>query len=475
MTHRSLQGKLICLSLALAICLAAFPPHAYPAATTPEAGSAGIDASPARLTIGQAVQIALQRSPERQQAVNRVDSAAVSLNQQQANLLPDLRAGLSVRETFDRETDLLTGSRDSRNFATASGSLSSSLNLFNGFADLAAIRSAEFDLAALRDDLSRNEQALVYNTVSIFLEGLTNQELIRVRTENLEANRRQQERIEALYQAGNRPVSDLYQQQAETASAELDLLLARRDNAVTRLQLLQTIGLQPVTAVELDSPDLTPLESSFVTTGGDVAEDAALARRPDLLAQRKQIEAAREQVVQAAAGYWPTLDLTAGLASDYTDLASGGFNRQFFDDNPQATLGLSLSVPLFDRFLTRNNLAQARIRERDAQLALTRLTLQASADYEQAAEDFQTARKLIGVTEARLVAAREALAATEERYRVGAATLAELTLSRTRFVEAGFERVKARFGLLRQGVALAYQQGDWSRLRTLLAQLENPQ
>ena len=130
-------------------------------------------------------------------------------------------------------------------------------------------------------------------------------------------------------------------------------------------------------------------------------------------------------------------------------------------------------MPIFDRLLTRNNVAQARLRQHDAELDLTRLTLQADAEYGQAVEDFQTAQKLIGVTTARLAAAREALAAMEERYRVGAATLVELTQARTQFAEAGYERVKARFGLLQQGVALAYYRGDWEELRSLLDRLEN--
>lgn len=468
-------GKLVRGTLLLTVALAAAPPSGLGASPVSPPVAVDLQPAPARLTIGQAVQLALQHNPDRQRVANQVDSAAITLDQAHANLLPDLRLGLTASERFARETDPVTGSRDGSNGEVVSGSLASAVNLFNGFGDLASIRGAAFTLAALRDDLSRSEQDLVFSTVSQFLEGLTTQELITVRIENLAANRRQLEQIDALYRAGNRPVSDLYQQQAETANAELDLLLAQRDDTVARLQLLQSLGLRPTGAVRLESPDLSPLESAFVAGAAGPVQDASLEQRPDLLARQKQIEAAREQVVQAQAGYWPTLDLSAAVASDYSSEAAAGFNRQFFDDRPQTTLGLALSVPLFDRFLTRNNVAQARIRERDAQLALVSLSLQASADSSQAEEDFQTARKLIGVTEAQLTAAREALAATEERYRVGAATLTELTQSRTQFVQAGFDRIRARFGLLRQGVARAYYQGDWSRLRSLLAQLETPQ
>ena len=53
-------------------------------------------------------------------------------------------------------------------------------------------------------------------------------------------------------------------------------------------------------------------------------------------------------------------------------------------------------------------------------------------------------------------------------------TLVELTQARAQFAQSGFDRVKARYALLKQGVALAYYRGDWGQMRTLLARLENP-
>jgi outer membrane protein len=201
-----------------------------------------------------------------------------------------------------------------------------------------------------------------------------------------------------------------------------------------------------------------------------------LAQRPDLLASQKQIEAAREQVAVARAGYWPNLNLAASLDGSYTSLArNDSFSGQFFDDNLSGVIGLTLAVPIFDRQQTRTQVAQARIRQQDARWSLLQRQLQAETEFGQALEDFRTAQQLIGVAESQLTAARQALAAVEERYRVGAATLVELTQSRAQFAAAGFERVRARYALITQGAAIAYYQGDWARMRALLALWENRQ
>jgi len=427
------------------------------------------------LTLRQAVDLALEKNPGLKQSANQVETGLINLAQRQANFAPDLKATLSGSERFDKALEA-DGSRDHRNYENASGALGSSLNLFNGFGDISALRGAEWTLKEQQDIFTRDQQTLVYSTVTAFLQGLSDHELIRVRTENLEGNRRLLEQVEALYRAGNRPVSDLYQQQAETASAELDLLLAERNYAVTSRKLLQTIGLPPIAGVALLAPEVAPLETALVAREQGSPDLAALAQRTDLQAAEQQIRAAGEQVSVAQAGYWPTLNLGTSINSDYTELnRRQDFSGQFFDDNLNAVIGLTLAVPIFDRQLTRNQVAQSRIQQDNARLSLLQQQLQAETELGQAVDDFRTAQQLIGVTEARLTAARQALAAMEERYRVGAATLVELTQARTNYTEAGYERVKARYGLITQGVAVAYYQGDGERMQELLAKWENAQ
>lgn len=446
------------------------------AVACPVAAHAG-DAIPRdelRLTLPGAVALARENNPGLRQAANQVEASRITVARRRADFAPDLTATLAGSERFDKAVSA-AGARDGRNHESVSGTLASSLNLFNGFGDVAALRGAEWSLAGERDSYSRQEQTLVFSTMTAFLQALSDRDLIRVRAENLEGNRRQLEQVAALYLAGNRPVSDLYQQQAETAGAELDLLTAERDADISLQQLFKTIGLSPAAAAFMSAPDLGGVEA-LLAAQDPAADNARPAVRADLRARAKQVEAAREETAAAAAGYWPTLSLTATLSSGYSSLdRSAGFADQFGDHNPAAAIGLTLSVPVFDRWQTRHQVAQARLRQDDARLSLLQQQLQAESEFGRALRDFRTAQKLIVVAEARLTAARQALAAMEERYRVGAATLVELTRARAQYTEAAYKRVEARYGLITQGVSVAYYQGDGARLQALLAQWENAQ
>ncbi len=422
------------------------------------------------LSLDQAVAIALKTNPALKQQANLVESAELTALQRQADFYPEIELTASGSQRFDQAVDQTTGRAEDRNFETLNAALSSSVNLFNGFGDVAALKGSKLELAADRENLSRKEQDLVFETISRFIEVLTSQELMRVEEENLVENRSQLEAIEAFCKAGNRPVSDLFQQQAQTSQTELDLLEARRNLEVAKLQLMQTMGLAPTVSYRVVTPEIDRMQLALPDEDQENPATHAQANRPDVKAQQQMVEAASEQIHQAEAGYLPKIDLVASLASNYSSLDDEmHFSEQFLNDNTNATIGLTLSIPIFDRFLTRNEVAQARIQQRNEGLALQQLNLQVGLEVGQALQDYRTAKKQVGVAEKMLTYARQALDAQEERYRLGASTLVELTQARAQYVSAASGRIRARENLLTQGIAVAYYQGDWDRMLSVLS------
>jgi len=416
------------------------------------------------------VRIALKKSPSLSQQLNAVESAEISVSQQRTNLYPDLKITASGAERFDKVFDQNTGQSENRSFTAISAELSSAVNLFNGFADSAALKSAELELGAVRETLSREEQTLIFETLTNFIKVLTDQALIPVEEENLTENRALLENIETFYQAGKLPLSDLYQQQAETKQAELDLLEAKRTFNVSKLVLMQTMGLAPTTQYQVATPDFEKLPLPLADDDLDQLSLLALGNRSDVKAQQQRIEATGQQIRQTQAGHLPKVDLIASFSSDGNSLADESrFSEQFMEENLNASVGISLSIPLFDRSLTRNNIAKAKIEQRNEQSILRQKELQIGLEIAQAIQEYQTTQKRIEVVESKLISAQQSLHSYEERYRVGASTLVELTQSRAQYVSATFDRIQSRYDLVTQEIAVAYYLGT---LDPLLAALE---
>lgn len=326
------------------------------------------------ITLGEAIEIALENNIELKQFSNQVAVSELSVQQAKADFYPNLNASASVSEGYSRRVDPITDQTEGRDVQSLNARLSSSVTLFDGFSNVASLEKSKLDLAAKEQSFSRTHQSIMLETISRYLQVLQDKELLGSEQEHLNAQRRQLELIEEFYKVGNRSIADVLQQQATIAQAELRVLSAERNLNVSTLRLLETMGLGPamdVKIVELSMEQLEQLTSDVVYGDPDQLVQKALAQRPDVEAQSRRIVAANEQVRVARAGYWPALSLSASGGSSYNrPNASGGFSDQFLDYNPNASIGLSLSIPLFDRSRAKHSVAQANI-----QLANERLTL----------------------------------------------------------------------------------------------------
>lgn len=416
------------------------------------------------LTLSQAVQLARQQNPDLRKGENQVAASEAALRLQQTAFQPAVDFNLSASERFSEPTALTNGTSDA-----VAAAVNSSLNLYRGGADLAARRSAAAALAADRYTLRRSEQDLLLTISSAFMQALTDRDLIAVEQENVAANRQLEERIAALVQAGVSPVSDLYQQQAATAQSRLNLLSAERNAIVSRMQLLQTIGIRPDRDVELKGPSMPQLFLPAATI------PASSGVRPDLLATVEAQAAAQARVEQAQAGRWPTIDLNAALGSNYSSNSHGSFSGQFGDDNPYASIGVALNLPLFDRGQTCYNVATARIDAGNTRLDAEKLQLAVTGDIARAEAELRMVRQQIAVTASQLQAAQEAWAAQSERYRVGASKLIEVTQARTALVTAQNDEIKAHYALLTRSMALLQARGDDAAMQALLNEWEKQQ
>ena len=326
-----------------------------------------------RLSLIQAVDMALAQNPDVHLARNQEKSASVSVERSRGIFLPSLQAGAIARENFVEKA--ATG--EAENFETANFSFSSSWNLFNGFGDTASLAASQEELGAATNTLQREQQTVAFAAASEFLTVLVDKKLEEAAAENLVSQQKLLDQIRAFFQAGRRPVTDLYRQQAETAQAELDLLDARRNLEVDSLTLLKTLGQIPSIPIEVISPGDLEMDETLMNADLQESFQNALTVRRDLLAQHDQVASTKERIREARAGYFPSVDLVADAGSDYSNLSnSRDAGSQFFDDNGSAMIGISVSIPIFDRDQTRTSVALARIRQADALTTLAKIRQQ---------------------------------------------------------------------------------------------------
>ena len=413
-----------------------------------------------RITFNDAVRIALEQNVALQRAANNADFDAIALSRQRNSFLPDLSMRAGGSQNYGQNFSQETLDFESETINQFNASASSNLTLFDGMGRISSYRQASRSLEASDFDFERQRQQVVFTVMSTYLTLIERGEQIQIQQENLEAQNQQLVQIEEFTNVGSRPISDLYQQQAAVASAELNVLNAERAYQITEVNLIQTLQLDPFGQYQFVIPEIDDQELNREIYEIEAMLREAYGQRMDLKARENDILAAEQGIKAARSGYWPSLGVSFSTGSNYNDSnREFGFADQFWDLRRSSSLGFNVSVPIFDRFSTRNNIEQAKVQFNNSQLALEELQQNIALDVRQAYLDYLTMEKSLEVTEKQFIAAEQALTAEQERYNVGAATLVELSQARANFVQAQSDQNQARFDFIFQKNLIDYYLG----------------
>jgi outer membrane protein len=393
--------------------------------------------------------IALDRSTALRSSSSQLELQAVNVRAERADFLPNLNLSATPSVNFGFSFDQTSLQLVNETTWFASYGASSSINIFRGFGDVASLKQAQQSYAAADFRHERVKEDVIQQAILNYLQVIQDKEQVKIQEENVESERQLLARIEEFTRVGTRPISDLYQQQANLANAELALLNAERDAQISKARLIGQLKLNPLGDYEFDAPGTDEVELDPVTYDLRDLIQTAFENRADLAAGRRSIDASRQGVRASQAAYWPEINLSGGYGSSYSsaDPLDRSFSAQL-DEKRSGDIRLGLSIPIFNRFDTQYRVEAARVQRRNAELDYEDLEQTVALEVRQAVLDYQTAVKQLEVTERQLRFAEQALEAEQERYNVGASTLVDLSQARAQYVSAASNRSNAIYNYL---------------------------
>ena len=409
------------------------------------------------ITFDDALRLALQQNTTVKQAENTAAMNSATVTQQKLAFLPNLSINATSAQNYGRNFSQTDGQIVDQTINTMNAGLSSSVTLFDGMKSVANLKSAQADERAGEQDLARAKQTAVFTVASNFLALINQEQQLAVQQQNLTAQEALENQISQFVKAGSRPISDLYQQQASVASAQAAVVTTQNAIELAKVDLIQTLQLDPRGTYDFRSPSIA--DTSAKKFDLDSLLDRAFAQRPDLGAQSSRLDAAKQDVKAASASRWPTISLTGGYNSGISSASDIGFLDQL-NQRRGGSIGLGISIPLFDRGATQAATEKAQISEENANLALETQRQQVALDVRRAYLDYQAARQQLAAADAQQKAAALAVQTTQQRYQVGAATLVEVTQARATEVQAQSAYITAKNNLVFQQSLMSYYTGE---------------
>jgi NodT family efflux transporter outer membrane factor (OMF) lipoprotein len=357
--------------------------------------------------LNRLIDTALASSPDLREAAARVRLAESQATQTGARLGPTANASGSVKETRIKQSVGLPPQiasnlpSDWTDVTQLGASLNWQLDFFGKNraalnAALSQTRAARADQAAARLQLSSAVANAYATLLQLYADRDAAAEALKVRRETLDL-------VGQRLRNGLETRGEFSQQNATVPAARADLDRLDLQILQTRHLLAGLIGKGPDAGLDVvrpAAPTLRPLGLPANLAAG------LIGRRPDIVAARERVEAARQQEKSARADFYPNVNLAA------TELVLSLSAKDIASHNIQLTqVGPAISLPLFDGGQRRGAYRGARA---EYELAVAEYDRALANALREVADAVASKRSLT----AQIADARASLASSEDAYQV---------------------------------------------------------
>jgi outer membrane protein len=429
------------------------------------------------LTLEVCINKALENNLGLQVATLAAKTTEVQFKQQKNSLLPNINGRYNLGVTSGRSIDPFTNDFINEQLTFSNVGLSLDAPIFNGFRRINSLKQARFNLKASEMEVETARQTLALNVTLGYLEVLNNKALLTLAETRITTTQRQLDRLTTLFEEESGDPVEYRNLQGQMASDQATII--NTENALeTSLINLNTLvnPNEPITVMGLDDFDMG---ASYSYTFDDIYMEA-LSSFPSIKASELRTKAAKKGISVAKADYTPDIRLFANLNSNYSSAArlftaSGsslqetssfvtvnGENLSVFDtqtsfdsasisytdqldNNLSTSYGVAMSLPVFNGFQAKNNVALEKIRTQEATVLEAQIKLELKQTIQQAYNTMLADRNRYTVLQDQVTAYKEAFRIVEIRFDEGLSNSIDYVVSKNNLDTAEINLANSKF------------------------------
>ena len=306
------------------------------------------------------------------------------------------------------------------------------------------IRSSLKSARLTREEALYRQEAVIADALTevrvAYYDILLAAEQIGVQEASIKLLARELEDTRRRFEAGTVPRFNVLRAEVELANARPRLLHAKNEHRIARNNLANLLGYNLPKEIREDIPlrltgrlDAEPYEIELPAALG-----RAIARRPELAALRKAELLRKETLASARSGYQPSVQAFGGYG-----WRSSQFSNDLSRDVSGWNAGLQLNWDIFDGFLSRGKVQEARALYKKAAYEVEDLARRIELEVRTAHSNFIEAREVLASQQKVVEQAEEALRLANARADAGTGTQLDVLGAQTALTEARSTRVQA--------------------------------
>lgn len=430
------------------------------------AGMKAEDDMPKQWKLRDCIDYALEHNITIRRNRINVESTQEDVKTAKADFLPSLSGNVSqriVNRPNSASGTIISGDNittsESKTSYNGSYGIDANWTVYNGSKRVNTVKQQQLNSRIAELTVDQSENSIEESITQLYVQILYSAEAVKVNESTLEVSRKEFERGQALFDAGSIASSDLAQLEAQVSNDNYQLVTSQTTLQNYKLQLKQLLELDGDFEMNLYLPQL---DDSSVLIPLPTKEDVyqtALNLRPEIESGKLNIEASDMNIKIARAGYIPTLSLSAGIGTTNANGSDFSFSEQV-KQNWNNSLGLTLSIPIFDKRQTKSAINKAKLQRQTSQLDLMDEQKTLYKTIESLWLSANSAQQQYVAATQKLKSTQASYALVSEQFNLGMKNTVELLTEKNNLLSAQQETLQAKYTAILNAGLLRFYQGE---------------
>ena len=430
------------------------------------AGMKAEDDMPKQWTLRNCIDYALEHNITIRRNRINVESTQEDVKTAKADFLPSLSGNISqriVNRPNSASGTIISGDNittsESKTSYNGSYGIDASWTVYNGSKRVNTLKQQQLNSRIAELTVDESENSIEENITQLYVQILYSAEAVKVNESTLEVSRKEVERGQELFNAGSIASSDLAQLEAQVSNDNYQLVTSQTTLQNYKLQLKQLLELDGDFEMDLFLP---PLDDSSVLIPLPTKDDVyqtALNLRPEIESSKLNIEASDMNIKIARAGYIPNLSLSAGIGTTNANGNDFSFSEQV-KQNWNNSIGLTLSIPIFDKRQTKSAVNKAKLQRQTSELDLMDNQKTLYKTIESLWLSANSAQQQYVAATQKLKSTQASYALVSEQFNLGMKNTVELLTEKNNLLSAQQETLQAKYTAILNAGLLRFYQGE---------------
>ena len=417
-------------------------------------------------TLQECLDYAIANNIQIQQKKLAAASSHEDVLQSRSALFPSVsfstNQNISWRPFAESTINLTNGSMTtSRNTVSYNGSygINASWTVWNGNRNTNTIKRNKLSEQAADLDVASQSNTIQEQIAQLYVQTLYENEAVKVCKEVIKASELQRDRAKVMVELGSLAQVDLTQLESQVAQDYYSLSQAESQLANYKLQLKQLLEIHDSEPFEIAIPDIEDSKVLGTLPDEQAVYTAALTTRPEIQSAALDIESSKIALASARSGYMPTISINAGIG---TNNSSGPDTPLFTQvkNNLSNSIGLSISVPIFDNLQTRTNIRKAKYTLHTSELNLQSQQKQLYSSVENYWLNASTSQQQYQYAKKYAESMKESYDLVSEQFNLGLKNIVELTTGKNNMLQAEQQLLQTKYTALLNQAMLRFYSGE---------------